>query len=1243
MKKIWSLFLTVCMVSALFGSIPVTVNAETNGTDNSLIISKDSFSVLNDSVESGENSTTVISNNLQNDNVFAEGDGTAENPYQVATPEQLNEVRNYLSAYFIQICDIDMTEATSENGIYYNFGSGWVPIGDDTSPFTGTYNGDEHKIIGLKSNQIGTSQEYAGLFGNNKGVICNLGMVDNYIIGNRRYIGSIAGRNSGNIENCYNTGIISASPNGDCHTSYVGGIVGLNGGNVKKCYNAGTITSSVSPSSERAGMMPTVSAAAGGIVGSDNSGTIENCCNTGTVTSFGSYSYKPSDSSFRPYLSSYAGGIVGEGDSLSKSIKYCCNMGVVSAKSSASIPGDSSYADNSNSYAGGIAGLYAAAMENCYNTGEITAETDKGSSIYDHNGNSYAGGITGWSKYIAMKDCYNTGKVVASVIDAHSSDHAYAGGISGILPVGIIENSYNIGNVTTLSNAGHICASGIVADRRSSEGSGSVIDCYYYDDPNFKAIAGTPLSLEELKQQDSYVGFDFEMVWDISLNVNDGFPSLRNMPEPLCIHVWGAWSITKQPTQTETGTAERVCQNNSSHKDQKELPVLTDTTVWIKGDYQAPTCEADGYQKYTSDYGEVTETIPATDHSWGAWEITKQPTQTETGTAERVCKNDSSHKEQKDLPVLTDTATWTKGEYQAPTCEADGYQKYTSQYGEVTETIPATDHNWGTWTITKQPTQTETGTAERVCQNDSSHKDTVTLPVLTDASVWTAGERVEPTCTADGSQAYTSDYGTVTEPLPATDHTFEWVIDRPATTEAPGIKHEECTKCHEKRNENTEIPQLPAESYAVHYDANGGSGTMPDGAAPKGKEFTLPENAFTPPEGKQFKCWAIGSIDGAQIQPGAGFTFMENTTVYAVWENIGFTITFDKNGGSSVSAETMVTNPDGKLSELPTAERSGRYRFKGWYTAKSGGTEVTKETVFTEDTTVYAQWTYTGGGSSGGGGGGGISVTRYTVTFDTQGGSEVESVRVTRNSTVTKPADPVREGYTFEGWFTDQECSAAYDFDTKVTKNITLYAKWTEEQPEEPTDPTKPESPDDWENPFDDVDEGDWFYDDVKTAYENGWFTGVTNTSFAPNEAITRGMMVTVLYRAENEPTTADKSKFEDVAPDAYYTKAVIWAENNGIVKGYSEVEFAPDKLISREEMAAIMHRYAGYKGADTGVIGDLMKFADQAQIADWARENVAWAVGYGLLSGKDNNLLDPQGHTTRAETAAILNRFLKK
>lgn len=164
MKKIWSLFLTVCIVSALFGSIPVIVSAEINSTDNNLMIPKENFSVLNDSLEESVNSTTaIVSDNSQNVDVFAGGNGTAENPYQVATPEQLNEVRNYLSAYFIQICDIDMTDATSENGIFWNDGAGWLPIGTEQTPFTGRFNGQNYKIKGLNIYKLNNG--CAGLFG----------------------------------------------------------------------------------------------------------------------------------------------------------------------------------------------------------------------------------------------------------------------------------------------------------------------------------------------------------------------------------------------------------------------------------------------------------------------------------------------------------------------------------------------------------------------------------------------------------------------------------------------------------------------------------------------------------------------------------------------------------------------------------------------------------------------------------------------------------------------------------------------------------------------------------------------------------------------------------------------------------------------------------------------------------------------------------------------------------------------
>lgn len=271
------------------------------------------------------------------------------------------------------------------------------------------------------------------------------------------------------------------------------------------------------------------------------------------------------------------------------------------------------------------------------------------------------------------------------------------------------------------------------------------------------------------------------------------------------------------------------------------------------------------------------------------------------------------------------------------------------------------------------------------------------------------------------------------------------------------------------------------------------------------------------------------------------------------------------------------------------------------------------------------------GGSIGGGG-----ITSYTVTFDTQGGSLINSVRVNKNSMVAKPADPTREGYTFGGWYTDKTCTQAYDFNTKVAQALTLYAKWTEEA-------TRPET---WNNPFTDVKSSDWFYDNVQYAYENNLFAGVSDTEFAPNSSMTRAMLVTVLYRAAGQPDMENENwgyPFADVDAESWYGKAVYWARMNSIVKGYSDEEFAPDEKISREQIAAILQRYADFKGITTEEKGDVSVFVDASQISVWARGNVEWAVGAGLISGKGSGRLDPAGSATRAEVAAMLQRFLEK
>ncbi len=348
-------------------------------------------------------------------------------------------------------------------------------------------------------------------------------------------------------------------------------------------------------------------------------------------------------------------------------------------------------------------------------------------------------------------------------------------------------------------------------------------------------------------------------------------------------------------------------------------------------------------------------------------------------------------------------------------------------------------------------------------------------------------------------------------------------------------------------------------------------------------------------------------------------------------------VTFDPNGGV-VNPTGAITDIFGRLTNLPTPTRSGSYRFDGWYTAAKDGTKITTDTVFSENTTVYAQWTYSGGGGGGG-------TTRYTVSFETNGGSKVSSKTVTRNTAVSEPTAPTKDGYTFAGWYSDKELKTAYDFSAKVTKSFTLYAKWTEieKEPDKPTQPVEPTAPE-WKNPFTDVFENDWFFENVKYANENGLMGGTTNTTFAPNESLTRGMLVCVLYRADGEPAVNKSIPFGDVKADMYYAKATIWAQQNGIVNGVTENTFAPDGNITREQIAAIMFRYAKYKGYDVSVGEDtnILSYTDFDKISEYAIEAIQYAVGIGLMKGKTETTLNPQDNATRAEISSILKKFIE-
>ena len=213
--------------------------------------------------------------------------------------------------------------------------------------------------------------------------------------------------------------------------------------------------------------------------------------------------------------------------------------------------------------------------------------------------------------------------------------------------------------------------------------------------------------------------------------------------------------------------------------------------------------------------------------------------------------------------------------------------------------------------------------------------------------------------------------------------------------------------------------------------------------------------------------------------------------------------------------------------------------------------------------------------------------------------------------------------------------------DIVCTENTTPV---TPDKPYYPTQPTQPGKPDEpsVKLPFIDVNANDWFYGDVEYVYTKGIMSGTGATIFDPNSQLTRGMIVTILYRMEKEPAVSGASKFTDVDIAQWYGKAVVWAADNGIVTGYSDTAFGPNDPVTREQLAAILYRYAVYRGMTAVTLEEnLGGFADADQISSYAISVMNWAVGKGLINGSGSTLA-PKAQATRAQVAAIIHRYLE-
>ncbi|MDD4688691.1 MAG: InlB B-repeat-containing protein [Eubacteriales bacterium] len=391
--------------------------------------------------------------------------------------------------------------------------------------------------------------------------------------------------------------------------------------------------------------------------------------------------------------------------------------------------------------------------------------------------------------------------------------------------------------------------------------------------------------------------------------------------------------------------------------------------------------------------------------------------------------------------------------------------------------------------------------------------------------------------------------------------------------------------------------------------------------------------------GYTFDGWYNAKTGGGKVEDSTIVKIANNHTIYAHWTVNQYTVTLDVNEGDAIEGNTLIATYGAAYGELPEPTRDG-YNFRGWYTAKEYGFKIESTTVVKtpDNHTLYACWSKI---PSGGGGG----LTTCTVKFNTDGGSKIDNQNVNVGAIATEPETPTKDGFKFDGWYTDKTLNDKYDFTSKVTKSINIYAKWAEDKEQEPIadDDLTEDIPIKNEDSFTDVNEGDWFYDAVTTVVENGLMNGITSTTFEPMTDVTRGMFVAVLHRLDGDNNTTKDIPFVDVKPDSYYADAVAWANRCEIVKGMTETEFAPEEKITREQMATILYRYAQYKNKDVSVgeNTNILSYKDFDKISEYAIPAIQWTTGSGILKGDSNGRFSPLANAKRAEMATVLAGML--
>ena len=583
-------------------------------------------------------------------------------------------------------------------------------------------------------------------------------------------------------------------------------------------------------------------------------------------------------------------------------------------------------------------------------------------------------------------------------------------------------------------------------------------------------------------------------------------------------------------------------------------------------------------------------------HDWGKW------TANDNGTHTRVCSRDASHTETGNCHGGTATCT------AKAVCETCG-----SEYGEMKAhdfTAEKADDKYlkSAATCIAKAVYYKSCT---VCGEKGTETFEYGNPLGHDYGAWTSNDNGTHTrvCSRDASHAETDDchggtasctkkavcedckaeYGDLLPHDFTAEQAEEKYLKSAATCIAKAVYYKSCTVCGEKGTETFEYGNPLGHDYGAWTSNDNGTHTR---VCSRDAIHTETENCS-----------------------GGEATCTEQATCEFCGKKYGEPL------GHTYKPE-WITNEQRHWHVCARCDHikdMGVHRFGEWSivrrpTSTKTGERVRSCTICNYEETEELPVT------------GGYVLPYYKLTFETNGGSSLEPV-VKIKGTVIDLAEysAYRYGYTFDGWYADEALTQRV---TSVTLDAdkTVYAAWTRNRF------------------FEDVTIADWFYDDVMFVCGRGVMQGVSDTRFGPHLTATRAMMATILWRMEGSPAPTAEARFTDVRSGQWYSEAVAWTAQSGVYTGYADGSFRPNDSITREQLAAILYRYAKYKGVDVSVGEDtnILSYADAAEISDYAFPAMQWACGAGVMQGSNGNLL-PRGRATRAQIAAMLHRYLVK